>query len=92
MKLFKRTTVSYLLVRQPKISAVRIWIPLPGDGVYEGVTAPGQELVKLLLAVEGGGLGSVVPPALVHALLPVGGVGVELYSGYLSSEDGGLEI
>ena len=89
MKVFKRATVSYLLVRQPKISAVRIWIPLPGNRVDEGVTAPGQELVKLLLAVEGGGLGSVVPPALVHALLPVGGVRVELYSGYLSSEDRG---
>ena len=92
MKLFKRATVSNLLVRQPKISTVSIWIPLPRNGVYEGVAAPGQELVKLLLAVEGGGLGSVVPPALVHALLPVGGVGVELYSGYLSSEGRGLEI
>ena len=47
---------------------------------------PSYQLLELSLVSEGGGLGSVVLPTLLHTLTPVIGQGVEEHPGHLSSK------
>ena len=70
----------------PKISTEHIWILLFWDWVHDSVVSPSYQLLQLCLVSEGGCLGSVVLPTLLHALAPVIGQCVEEHPGHLSSK------